>query len=338
MLVKVESLSSGMILDQDVTSDNGALLIPKGRVLNEQIIMKLLEMGIFNVLVKDNWVNEEEFIAFDKIYSEEVQKVKDTFKYVKYKQAVKISEFESIVEDLLNRTEMSKNMLLYMKLIERKDEYTFQHSINVSISSMLMGKWIGYSHEDIKLLGVAAVLHDVGKVMIPGEILNKPDKLTNMEFSIIKNHTKLGFRLLSNSGNINEAIKNVALTHHERLNGGGYPFGIIGHISEMTRIVSICDVYDAVTSQRVYRDKANPLDGLKIIFDNSYSGLDPFLCKIFLNNVSLAFRGSNAVLKDGSIGKIINIPPESPQKPWIAVNNSLYDLGKRSDMEIIDIL
>lgn len=340
MYVKVENLKPGMILDHDVFTREGAVLISKETTLNEYLIMKMLMFGLFRVRVKDNWVMNKEFIEFKESYTNSVEKIKKTFESVKYNQTIKLSEFEHMIDGLFNKTQSDSNILSYIKFMEKKDEYTFQHSINVSVTAMLMGKWLKYNNEDIKLLGIAAILHDIGKIMIPDNILTKPEKLNAAEYNIIMRHTKLGYDLLTNSGIDEGTIKNIVLAHHERLNGKGYPYGLTAsYISEKTRIVSICDIYDAVTSERCYKPKQCPLKGLRAVFEDSYNGIDPYLSKIFLNNVSLSYRGSNAVLSDGNIGKIIKVPLEDPEKPWLVVNEQFMDLSScDSSVEVVNIL
>lgn len=339
MKVNVEKLNSEMILEQDVYTSSGNLLISGGTQLTNGLILKLLEFGIRHVAIKEVKPENIEYKVFEKNYQESVDKIKDNFKVARYQNTVNMSEFENIVDNLLDKAKSGRGILSYMKLIEQKDEYTLQHSINVSIAAMLMGKWLNYSENDIKTLGTAAILHDIGKLFIPEAILNKSSKLNEAEFKVMKNHSKLGYKLLKDSNVDDDIILNAVLTHHERFNGEGYPFGLKGYkIGEFARIIAICDVYDAVTSNRVYKHKENPLEGLKVIFNDSYNGLDPYLCKVFLNNVIVAYCGSNAILNDGSVGKIIKIIPEDPTNPWIAIDDGLYDLHSSKNIEIIDII
>jgi HD-GYP domain-containing protein (c-di-GMP phosphodiesterase class II) len=204
---------------------------------------------------------------------------------------------------------------------------------------MLMGKWLGYKKEERRRLGIAAVLHDIGKILIPIEILNKPASLTSTEYSMMKEHAKFGFDILNNSDSIDDSIKRVVLYHHERMDGSGYPFGLHGsQLDEKTKIVGICDVYDAVTSKRVYKDKVNPLKGLKIIHDCSYDILDTYLCRLFLDNVAKTYHGCKAILNNDRICKIIRIFTENPTKPWVVIDETLYNLAEFSELEIVDII
>lgn len=339
MKISINNLTTEMVLEQDVYTRSGNLLVSEGTQLTNTLINKLKEFNIKHVRIKDIIPDNIEYRDFQKNYEESVDRIRDTFNIARYDQTVNISEFENIIDTLIYRTKSGGGVLSFMKLIGKKDEYTLQHSINVSISAMLMGKWLNYSEEDIKSLGISAILHDIGKIFIPDDILNKTSKLTEEEFRIMKNHPVLGYNLLKNSNVNNEKALNAVLTHHERINGNGYPFRLKGYkIGEFARIIAICDVYDAVTSNRAYKQKENPLKGLQTIFDSSYNGLDPYLCKVFLNNVITAYSGSKAVLSNGSIGKIIKITPEHPTKPWVAVNNELYDLQYSKDVEIVDII
>ena len=339
MKIGVENLTPGMILNQDVYTGAGNLLISNGTQLTSALILKLLEFGIKQVNISDTHPESNDYKSFEKKYEEAVDKIKDSFKIARYEKTVNMSEFENIVEGLLDKAKSGRGVLSYMKLIEQKDSYTLQHSINVSIAAMLMGKWLNYSEQDIKTLGIAAILHDIGKLFIPDSILNKNSKLNESEFKIMKNHPTLGYKLLKDSNITNDLILNAVLMHHERFNGSGYPFKLRGfNISEFARILAICDVYDAVTSNRVYKHKENPLEGLKVIFEDSYNGLDPYLCKVFLNNVIIAYCGSSAVLNNGAVGKIIKIVPEHPTKPWIAVDENLCDLQSSNNIEIVDVI
>lgn len=339
MKISVDNLTSEMILENDVYTRSGNLLISEGTKLTDALIAKLIEFDIKSVRIKDIRPENTGYKDFEEKYEKSIDKIKDSFKVARYQKTVNISEFENIIDGLLDNAKSGRGILSYMKLIEQKDEYTLQHSINVSITAMLMGKWLNYSEQDIKILGTSAILHDIGKLFIPDSILNKSSKLSEAEFKIMKSHSMLGYNLLRDSNIKNDVILNAVLTHHERFNGNGYPFRLKGYkISEFARIIAICDVFDAVTSNRVYKQKENPLEGLRVIFDDSYNGLDPYLCKVFLNNVIIAYCGSKAVLNDGSVGKIIKIIPEHPTKPWVAVDEGLCDLQHSKDIEIIDII
>lgn len=339
MLVAIKYLKPGMTLIEDVTTREGNMLIPKNTVLTERYIVKLMEFGIGKVYIDGEGIYDGYSQDFDESYNNALYKLKSAFETVKYKKQIDITEYRTIINSLYISFKMGRNLLAYMKITGDKDEYLFQHSINVSLLAMLMGKWLGYDDNDIKTLGLAALLHDIGVMKTPADILYKSEKLSSDEYIIVKNHTRLGFQILKYSNVSEDIILNAALTHHERLDGKGYPFGLSGaNLSEKIRIVSICDVYDAVTSERPYKRKQNPLKGFKIISDNSYKGLDAYLSKVFINNGVTAYNGCSVTFSDGTEGKIIRVLPENPSRPWVVRNGQFVNLENRQDIEIVDVL
>jgi putative nucleotidyltransferase with HDIG domain len=328
-----------MTLLENVYTKDGNLLMPKDAVLTERYINKLIEFGISRIDIDGQGIYDGFSQEFDEVYNSALVKIKDTFLSVKHRKAVIIEDYEPIVNSFLESSKMGRNLIAYMKIVDNKDDYIFQHSLSVCVLSILMGRWLGYDEANLKILGLSAILHDIGKIVLPDGILNKSDKLTPEEYNIVKNHTRMGFQILRNSKAPDEIIPNTALTHHERVDGKGYPFGLQGTaLNEKVRIVSICDVFDAVTSERPYKKQLNPLRGFKVISDNSYKGLDPYLCKVFLNNGAAAFHGYTASLSDGRMGKIIRISPENPTKPWIVNGTQLINLEAVSDLEVEELM
>lgn len=147
------------------------------------------------------------------------------------------------------------------------DQYIFTHSLNVTLYSLAIGMHLKLSTKNLETLGLGAILHDVGKMKVPAEILMKPGKLTEEEFEEIKKHSEEGFRILRNVQTIPLLVAHCAFQHHERLNGSGYPRGIKGNeIHEFGKIIAVADVFDAVTSNRVYRQAMLPHEGLEILY------------------------------------------------------------------------
>ncbi|MCX7884541.1 MAG: HD-GYP domain-containing protein [Caloramator sp.] len=336
MKVKVKDVVPGAILNDNVFTDNGLLLVQKGAVLNDNIIEKLREYNIEYIDIGIS-TKEEDLKRIGELYSHTVDKVKNRFEIIKLQNTVEISEFDDIVDELMDNIN-SNEILFYSKLLEGKNDYILEHSINVSLTAMLMGKWLSFNKDDIKILGICGILHDVGKVLIPDEILNKRTPLSPNEYVVMKNHTKYGYQLLKKSPLVDERVKAVALSHHERINGKGYPFGLSANsISIYSRIVAICDVYDEVTSKREYKPKKNLLSGLKVVFDDSYNGLDPFFSRVFLENAAFAYQGCKCLLSDGQVGRIIKIHSEKPERPWVALEHKFLNLEVNRYINVVDI-
>lgn len=328
-----------MVLIENVYSREGYLLIPKDTILTERFIDKLVEFGAARVNIDSDGIYDGYLQEFDTAYNTALTNVEDLFLTAKHKRSVDISDFAEIIKPLLVNLKIGRHLIVYMKFVDCEEDFIFQHSVSVCVLSLLMGKWMGYDEENLKILGLAAILHDIGKIMVPEIILNKPDKLTADEYNIVKNHTRYGYQILKNSEVPDEVIRSAALAHHERVDGKGYPFGLKGTmLNEKVRIISICDMYDAITSERPYKESQNPLKGYKIISDNSYKGLDPYLCKVFVNNGVAAFDGCNVTLSDGRVGKIIKASSENPAKPWVIADNKFINLEMNSDVDIVEII
>jgi len=173
---------------------------------------------------------------------------------------------ESMINDLIEELLANCNIMVNLVDIRTNDEYTFGHSVNTCILSIITAINMGYHPARIRLLAVGAILHDLGKVMVPSSILNKPGKLTEEEFLQIQKHSEYGYDLLSNNDCFSELSKKVVLHHHERFNGSGYPYGLAGSdIHEFSAIVGICDMYDALTADRVYRRAFSTRDAFEML-------------------------------------------------------------------------
>lgn len=154
-------------------------------------------------------------------------------------------------------------------MLKVSDEYTFSHSVDVAALSIMIGKTMNLSEEKIRELGIAGLLHDVGKAKIPAEVLNKPGKLDDSEFALMKQHTLFGIQILKAKKTFSEAILMGVLQHHEKLNGKGYPQGVEGtSISEYARIISVADIFDAMVAKRVYKDPMPKSETLEMMLSN----------------------------------------------------------------------
>lgn len=177
-----------------------------------------------------------------------------------------------------------ENLLIDLK---KHDLYTYHHSLNVSFYGMLIGKWIGLSGEEIKEMGVAGLLHDIGKIQISSALLNKKEKLTSKEFDEIKMHTIYGYNRIKKIENFSEEIKKAVLMHHEREDQSGYPFGL--KRSEMNihaKIIAVADVYDAMTSERAYKGAKSSLEAFKMFEREGGKLFNNPIVKTFLKNMN----------------------------------------------------
>jgi HD-GYP domain-containing protein (c-di-GMP phosphodiesterase class II) len=223
---------------------------------------------------------------------------------------------EKLVEEVLQAPDAIMNLMD----IKSFDDYTFTHNINVATICLLIGQTLGLPAEDMKELGEGGILHDVGKLKIPVSILNKDGKLTEQEFDEMKMHPSYGYEILSKSKGISSLAKLIALQHHEKFQGGGYPKKLKGNeISLFARICAIADVYDALTTDRPYRVAMTPYEAMKILNSGIDNHFDPKILTAFIRKFSLYPAGSLVKLNDGSYGLVLKNNPTSVIRPVIKI-------------------
>ena len=229
------------------------------------------------------------------------------------------------------------NIMKLLIQIHEKDEYTYSHSVNVGLMSMLFGRWLNLNKKEIKKLTYAGFLHDIGKARVSDEILNKDGSLTEEEYNQMKKHSISGYKLIQNSMYISDQVAQAVLLHHERKDGTGYPLGIEGNkIPYFARIIGIVDTFDAMTSDRVYKKHQVPLDVLKKLNRDSLQTFDIVLLKTFTRNMISYYQGEKVRLSNGEIGELVYIKPDMPTEPIIKVDDHYVDIRK-SDLYIEDI-
>jgi HD-GYP domain-containing protein (c-di-GMP phosphodiesterase class II) len=230
------------------------------------------------------------------------------------KQTKEVSE--KLVEEVLQAPDAIMNLMD----IKSFDDYTFTHNINVATLSLLIGVAIGLDKKELNDLGTGALLHDVGKLKIPLSILNKDGKLTDQEFAEMKMHPQYGYEILNKSKGISERSRIVALQHHEKFQGGGYPRKLKGtEINLFARICAIADVYDALTTDRPYRVAMSPYEAMKILNSGIDNHFDPKLLTSFIRKFSLYPAGSLVALNDGSYGLVLKNNSNSVIRPVIKI-------------------
>ncbi|ACB85691.1 HD-GYP domain-containing protein [Natranaerobius thermophilus] len=339
----VFQLKEGMKLSKDVNSKSGATLVPKGVILSKKTIKFLINWGIKSVLIEE----EEEQITrgrghsqakFKKEYFETTEKVISFMEGLKGSKAIELDEVKEIAQELVTYSDDINSVKLLTE-VKDKDYYTYQHSINVGIYASLLGRWLGYCTNDIKNLSLAGLLHDIGKTQIPDEVLLKPESLTDKEFEIIKNHPIYGYELLKPCEDLSPEINIAVLQHHERENGSGYPFGITGEkIHSYSKIISVVDIFDAITSNRVYKGRNSPFEAIREVRDKSFQDLNPEIAYTFFKRISEFFVGSTVIFNDGSIGKIVFLNKNDPTRPLVQIEDKFVDLSKHKNREIIDVM
>lgn len=220
------------------------------------------------------------------------------------------------VDSILN----SPDALMLMTQLKNRDEYTAQHSMNVCIYSIALGRQINLSVEELNNVGLCGMLHDMGKMLVPTEILNKPGRLDPQEMPVMQSHTIKGWNLLLKTSGIYPGAVDVAHMHHERLDGGGYPRKLTAEqITPYARIVAIVDMYDAVSSDRIYQKGRPHLEALKILTEATDTHLDSGLTMKFIECLGIYPAGSLVELASGEVALVVEVNPKAKLKPRILI-------------------
>lgn len=353
--INVNDVVPGMKAYGDVFNDMGLLIFNSGFVLKESSVAKLALYGIKNITVEipdnvkydlkgDNLVNaesnyakrvrqKEEFKEFVVTYEEEKKKVIDSISAIAEGKLVSKSELLEMPSEVSKKFVTNRDLFEFLGNLPL-DDVTYTHSLNVSIISKTFGKWIELPQKDVDELEIAGLLHDIGKTKIPKSILDKPDKLTSEEFEEIKKHPVYSYRMAQNLDLSTNILKGI-LMHHERYNGSGYPMGAKGNqIHLFAKIIGIADVFEAMTSIRVYRSKICPFKVLDVMEKEGYINFEPSIISKILENIANSYVGADIRLNTGQIGKIIFINKRAVARPIIEVNNSMFDLSKESEAQI----
>lgn len=342
MRVHVTDLKPGDTLLSDTFNSFGIHIMQKGHTLLSNDISKLLQHGVDYVEI-ENTVNslqtepvrslEEAKVHFDTALSG----FENLFLSAASRGEFDGSQVDEMLEPLMNELHTQKDVVSVLFVLNDTDNYTYTHSLQVGMLSYYLATWMGYTEHEAYIIGRAGYLHDVGKSKVPPQILNKPGKLTADEFEIMKQHTTFGHDLIMEStGDEISAI--VALQHHERTDGKGYPHGLkLEDIHPYSRIVSVADIYSAMTTNRVYQSKQELLKVLKELHRMSFGQLYPDAAQTFIRNMLPNMIGKKVRLNSGETGKIVMTNPSDYFRPLIETDKGFKDLSMQSNLEIEDI-
>jgi len=237
---------------------------------------------------------------------------------VKMGQELDVGAVKAVIKDCVESILRNPAAMLWLARIKNSDDYTAEHSLRVSILSIALGKELGLPAYQLEQIGVCGMLHDVGKIKVPSEILNKPGALTPDELRIMQSHAAEGRKLLMSNQQITPATVDVAYSHHERLDGKGYPRGLdASKIPYFAKIIAVADSYDAINSDRIYSKGKSSLESLRILFDAANSHFDEEIVGCFIRLIGIYPPGEIVELNTGEVGIIIGCAPTSKLKPRV---------------------
>lgn len=355
--IMLHKVTLGMTLAEDVYKGS-QLLMRKGTVIDNEALKILRYSSIVSVAVygmdtrtpvakepapeKTHSEKLRQTDAF-KVFEEQFHESTENFSYTLTDIATKNSEvnidelFESANEIMAGETNTYQLMDI-LSNIRYFDDSTYAHSLNVAMLANILGRWLHFGEADLKILTVAGMLHDIGKVLIPPEIIKKPGSLTEEEYQIIKSHPLKGYQLLKQK-NVDERIARAALSHHEKCDGSGYPLGLKKEkINEVAKIITIVDIYEAMTANRCYRAGLCPFDVIKMFEEEGYTKYEPKYLVPFLHGISDTYVHNTVQLSDGRKGTIVMTNKNYPSRPSIMSGNDYIDLTFHPDLKIMAIL
>lgn len=338
----VKRLKEGMIIAQSVYNNHGGSYLVKGNPLSTSYIDKLNKIGIptvnvtspdpnFKILPPDDIVQEHTRINA-------IQKVYDTFTAVEASGRLDARSLQNVSEQIIFDVIDRKENLVQLTDIRLHDTYTFAHSVNVAILSAMLGLLCHYSKNDLLILTLGALLHDLGKIDVDADILNKSTRLRHDEFEIIKKHPLAGAkRIHAMAARLPspDILADIAAQHHEHIDGSGYPHGLSSNkIHPFSKLVAIADVYDALTSERPYKKAYMPHIAYNIMVNLDRGQFDPHLLSLFFNNVAIYPVGTimKTIYGYGIVKEIVFGRSETPTIVIFADLN-----GKLTKPRLIDL-
>lgn len=346
--IALSSLPVNQQLGRDLYDINGKLLLARGVVLNSQHIEQLVQNGYEDVFVVDQVdddASQKQTRAnlpqktLPKVLSQSVDTMKDLMYRISIGHRVKKDEVEETMNLILPEIIQTNNILGNLRLLREKDEYTLKHSVSVCVLATKLAQTMQIPEPSLKRLGLAALLHDIGKCKVPKEIINKPGKLTEVEFREIQKHPVYGYQIVKDMQLYDTQILTAILQHHEHHNGKGYPLSI-NHkkIHVYSRIIAVADVFDALTSTRVYRKAMPVFEALNQIICESIGHLDPDVSKQLFTYVLNVIPGEKVQLNNGQEVVVIMVNHDEPHRPLVKADDGFIDLKENRALWVVDIL
>lgn len=339
-MLPLEYVEEGMKVGKSIYGPNGEVLIAAGVSLTSYYLKRLKDLSIVAVYIEDEETNgiEIEDIITERTRLEAIKLTKETMTDIKLNSQVDISKVNQVVNNIIEELLTNKNLLINFIEIRALNDHTFSHSVNVAVLAIITGIALGLDYEKLKNLALGALFHDIGKTLIPENILLKNDPLTPAEEEVWRTHPKLGFDILRKLSDFNLSSAHVALQHHERYDGTGFPRGLKGkEISKLARVVSVCELYDRMTSYRIGQPRCQPFQAIELLIINSGRFFDADIVKAFLGIIATFPIGIKVALNTGDRGIVVESHKEYPTRPIVRIlYNQGIKLNPPYDINLVD--
>lgn len=348
--ISIEQAVPRMKLAKAVFSSEGRVLLTSGTDLKDTYLDRLKANGIPELYIDDDMSSgiDSKDVINENTRLEAKTIVKNLMNSYSFYNSVNLDHIRDVIEKIIDDLLSNGDIIDNLAEIRSVDDYTFEHSVNVCVLSLITGIGLGYNTPRLKDLGMGAILHDIGKLRIPEYLLKKPSQLTVEEFEEIKKHTIYGYEILKKSKSVSMVSAFIAFGHHERFDGSGYPLQLKGeNIHQCARIVAIADVFDALTSDRVYRKKLGPHEVVEYITSLGSHHFDREIVNSFVKYIALYPVGTGVLLNTKEKGLVVKVNSNFPTRPTVRIvynkNNqkidefSEIDLTEYSNIFIVDI-
>jgi HD-GYP domain-containing protein (c-di-GMP phosphodiesterase class II) len=318
--VPLENLEIGMRLAKDVFLEDGRILLLAGFILKPRYIAKLISFNIDHVYILEEETSPTFNVSEERAYIEAFNTIKEVMDSIQKGEDINVEAVSESVNDIVVRVMNNEPVFMQLTGMRDIDNYTFLHSVDVCVYSVITGKAMGMNSDELLDLGMGAILHDIGKCKVAPHIINKPAKLTDSEFQDITHHTIYGYDIISHTPGLNKNIAEIACQHHEKWDGSGYPFGLKDYdITLHARIIAVADIYDALTSDRVYKKRDLPHIAAEYLITHSNVLFDPKVIDVFIKTVAIYPVGSVVLLNSGEIAKVISSEFNISTRPTVEV-------------------
>lgn len=327
--INIKYAKAGMIVGKSIYNEKGKILVNHKVPLTTSLIRRMNEKGLPGFYIQDELSKD---ITINELISEELQlEALRVCKEIDIDAALDVAK--RITEELSGSGEININLVS----LRTNSDYTYKHSVHVAILSTLIGMGLGLNKSTLEELTAAGLLHDIGKMNVSPDILDKPGALTTEEYELVQTHAEYGYEKLKEDIMISSKTKMGVYSHHENVNGTGYPLGLVGdQIYIFAKIIHIADVYDALISKRSYKEANSPIEAIDFLQKNAGTMFEEEYIKVFLSYIPLYPKGRNVVLSTGEVAIVVENREHHTRHPIVRLlDGTTIDLSLEENAEII---